>query len=55
VLASVMVSGEMLFDLAMMSMQRLAISFIAVWLPSRVNPTYSDARADVKVGLLGMA
>src|ERR1700733_15876924 len=55
VLASVMVSGEMLFDLAMMSMQRLAISFMGVGLPLRVNPTYSDARADVKVGLLGMA
>jgi hypothetical protein len=34
VLASVTVSGEILFDLAMMSMQRLAISFMVVRRPS---------------------
>jgi hypothetical protein len=33
VLASVMVSGEMFFDLAMMSIQRLAISFMMIRLP----------------------
>lgn len=55
VLASVTVSGEMLFDLAMMSIQRLAISFIVFRLPSWVKSTYSDARADVKVGFAGTA
>src|SRR6202035_3837059 len=49
VLAGVMVSAGMLFDLAMISMQRLATSFMMVQLPSELASTYRDARADVKV------
>jgi hypothetical protein len=37
------------FDLAMMSIQRLVISFMVIQLP-RVSPTYRDASAAVKVG-----
>src|ERR1700722_7635183 len=50
VLASVMVSAEMPFDLAMMSMQRVAMSFMMVQLPWQLASTYRDARANVKVG-----
>src|SRR5260370_34498420 len=49
VLASVMVSGGMPFDLAMMSIQRLATSFMIFQLPRwELASTYRDARADVK-------
>lgn len=49
VLAGVMVSAGMPFDLAMISMQRLATSFMMVQLPWELASTYRDARADVKV------
>src|ERR1700731_3646297 len=49
VLASVMVSGGTPFDLAMMSMQRLATSLMMFQLPWELASTYRDARADVKV------
>src|SRR5882757_8820409 len=50
VLASVMVSGGMPFDLAMMSIQRLATGFMMFQLPCwELASTYRDARADVKV------
>src|SRR5712672_1583071 len=50
VLASVTVSAGMPFDLAMMSIQRLATSFMVFQLPWELASTYRDARADVKVG-----
>src|SRR5260370_14408213 len=50
VLASVMVSGGMPFDLAMMSIQRLATWFMMFQLPCwELDPTYRDARADVNL------
>src|ERR1700730_17130954 len=49
VLASVTVPGGMPFDLAMMSMQRLATSLMMFQLPWELASTYRDARADVKV------
>src|ERR1700733_1569592 len=48
VLAREMVSAGMLFDLAMMSMQRVAISFMLLRRPG-IASTYRDARAAVKV------
>src|SRR5260370_2850107 len=50
VLARVTVSGGIPFDLAMMSMQRLATWFMMFQLPCwELASTYRDARADVKV------
>src|SRR5271167_3506613 len=48
VLAREMVSAGMLFDLAMMSMQRVAISFMLLRRPG-IAPTYREASAAVKV------
>src|SRR6201996_1716490 len=48
VLAREMVSAGMLFDLAMMSMQRAAMSFMLLRRPG-IAPTYREASAAVKV------
>ena len=48
VLAREMESAGMLFDLAMMSMQRVAISFMLLRRPG-IAPTYREASAAVKV------
>jgi hypothetical protein len=48
VLASVIVLAGMPFDLAMMSIQRSAMSFMVIQLP-RVSSTYSDASTAVKI------
>jgi hypothetical protein len=51
-----MVSGGMPFDLAIMSIQRLAMWFMMFQLPCwELASTYRDARADVKSGEPGRA